>query len=152
MGLINNQKAYDPYLVWHDGAESIEVHGHKIGYRFQIRMPNFRGNYLSCIEELRFTLDGENIDPSKTELLLNGKRFRLLELPGLFKEYWNVTDCGVVEVLHAGGLTGKHRIGALMRLRYGYSAYFGVCKVVTSKAERELDFTREGGALYDTRA
>lgn len=147
MGLINNQKAYDPSLVWHQGAENIEIYGQRIGYRFQIRMPNFRGNYLSCIEELRFTLDGEPVDPAQTELLLNGKRFQMEELPELFKEYWNVCDCGVVEVLHEGGLTGKHRIGARMRLRYGYSAYFGVCKVVTSKAERELCFTREEAAL-----
>ena len=30
--------------------------------------------------------------------------------------------------------------GAVMRLRYGYSAYFGTCKVVTSRCERTLIF------------
>lgn len=144
MGLINNQKAYDAFLVWPKGAENIEVCGQKIGYRFQVRMPNFRGNYLSCIEELRFTLDGEPVDPDRTELLLNDKRFRLGELPQMYKEYWNVSDCGVVEVLREGGLEGAHRVGAVMRLRYGYSAYFGVCKVVTSACERTLQFSDEG--------
>ena len=144
MGLINNQKAYDAFLVWPEGAENIEVYGQKIGYRFQVRMPNFRGNYLSCIEELRFTLDGEPVDPDGTELLLNDKRFRLEELPQMYKEYWNVSDCGVVEVLREGGLEGAHRVGAVMRLRYGYSAYFGVCKVVTSACERTLHFSNEG--------
>lgn len=144
MGLINNQKAYDAFLVWPEGAQSVEVCGRGIGFRFQIRMPNFRGNYLSCIEELRFTLDGEPIDPERVELLLNDKRFRMEELPQMYKEYWNVSDCGVVEVLREGGLEGTHRVGAVMRLRYGYSAYFGVCKVVTSTGERALDFTGEG--------
>ena len=144
MGLINNQKAYDAFLVWPEGAQSVEVCGRRIGFRFQIRMPNFRGNYLSCIEELRFTLDGEPIDPEQMELLLNDKRFRMEELLQMYKEYWNVNDCAVIEVLHEGGLEGTHRVGAVMRLRYGYSAYFGVCKVVTSTGERTLDFTGEG--------
>ena len=144
MGLINNQKAYDAFLVWPKGAENIEVCGQKIGYRFQVRMPNFRGNYLSCIDELRFTLDGEPVDPDRTELLLNDKRFRIEELPQMYKEYWNVSDCGVVEVLRGGGLEGARRVGAVMRLRYGYSAYFGVCKVVTSTCERTLQFSDEG--------
>lgn len=147
MALINNQKAYDAFLVWSEGAENIEVYGRKIGFRFQIRMPNFRGNYLSCIEELTFTLDGEAIDPQQTELLLNDKRFRVDELAQLYKEYWNVNDCCVVEVMQDGGLQGEHRIGATMRLRYGYSAYFGVCKTVTSKGERTLNFTDEGSGV-----
>lgn len=145
MGLVNNQRAYDQFLVWGEGAGNIWVHGQAIGYRFQIRMPNFRGNYLSCIEQLQFTLDGAPIDANSVELLLNDKRFRLDELADLYKEYWNVSDCAVIEVVKEGGLTGRHRVGALMKLRYGYSAYFGVCKVVTSQGERELDFTVEEG-------
>ena len=144
MGLINNQTAYDAFLVWPEGAQSVEVCGRRIGYRFQIHMPNFRGNYLSCIEELRFTLDGEPIYPVQMELVLNDKGFRIEELPQMYKEYWNVSDCAVIEVLREGGLEGTHRVGAVMRLRYGYSAYFGVCKVVTSTGERTLDFTGEG--------
>ena len=147
MSLVNNQKAYGQYLVWHQNYGRLFARDQCIGYYFSIRMPNFRGNYLSCIEELTFTLDGEPIDPQQTELLLNDKRFRVDELAQLYKEYWNVSDCCVVEVMREGGLQGAHRIGATMRLRYGYSAYFGVCKTVTSKGERTLDFTDEGSGV-----
>ena len=140
MGLVNNQKAYDSYLIWPKDHGNIVVNGEAVGYAFQIRMPNFRGNYLSCIEELSFTLDGEPIDPEGVELLLNNKRFRIAELPELYKEYWDVNDCATIEVERIGGLKGKRHIAARMRLRYGYSAYFGACKVVTSQGEHTFDF------------
>jgi hypothetical protein len=141
MGLVNNQKAYDQYLIWQDGCKNMTVNGQVIGYTFQIRMPNFRGNYLSCVEQLAFTLDGEEVPVESMEVLLNNKRFRIADFPKLFMEYWDVNDCAVIEVMKEGGLRGTHKIGAAMKLRYGYSAYFGVCKVVTSRCEKTFDFT-----------
>lgn len=140
MGLVNNQKAYDKYLVHNENYGNIVLNGEKIGYTFCIRMPNFRGNYLSCVEELKFTLDDEEVDEGKVEALLNGKRFHIKEFKDMYKEYWDVNDLMKLEVLLPGGLKGKHRLQAVMRLRYGYSAYFGVCKVVTSHGEQTLDF------------
>lgn len=140
MGLVNNQKAYDQYLIWPEGSGNISAGDYIPGFHFQLRMPNFRGNYLSCIEELRFTLDGEEITSNDVALLLNGKRFLINELAEMYKEYWDVKDCAIIEISKEGGLCGQHQIGAVMRLRYGYSAYFGTCKVVTSRCERTLTF------------
>ena len=141
MGLVNNQKAYDRYLLEQEHYGNMVVCGRPAGYYFQVRIPNFRGNYLSCVEELSFTLDGKEIDGETITMALNGKRFCLRELPELYKEYWNADDPAVLEVFLEGGLSGSHRIGALMRLRYGYSAYFGTCKVVTSRCEKTFEFT-----------
>lgn len=143
MALVNNQKAYDQYLLSDKGAGNSMVWGKPVGFHFQIRIPNFRGNYLSCVEELQFTLDGNEIEEKDISMLLNDKRFNISELPQMYKEYWNVDDQAVIEVMREGGLSGKHRIGVRMRLRYGYSAYFGKCKVVTSKCQKQLEF--EGG-------
>ena len=140
MSLVNNQKAYDQYLLSDHAYGNIIVCEKPIGFYFNMRIPNFRGNYLSCIEKLTFTLDGEAIAPENVQFLLNNKRFSIQELPELYKEYWNVNDSACMEVNLEGGLTGKHQIGACMMLRYGYSAYFGKCKVVTSNCEKELDF------------
>ncbi len=145
MGLVNNQKAYDQYLLDEKGYGNILVNGHATGYRFQVRMPNFRGNYLSCVECLDFRLDGEPIPESRIEVLLNNKRFRIDDFPGLIYEYWDVNDRAVIEVLQPGGLTGPHEVEAVLKLRYAYSAYFGVCKVVTSKNSKRYDFSQEGG-------
>lgn len=140
MGLVNNQKAYDRYLLNQESGSNIIIHGERIGFSFEIRMPNFRGNYLSCIEELIITVNDRVVDEKTIELCLNGKRFAIHELSELYKEYWDVLDFARIEVFREGGLTGMHRIGVTMRLRYGYSAYFGVCKVVTSKCEKPLSF------------
>lgn len=145
MGLVNNQRAYDQHLLSDSGAENIMVNGVAIGYRFTVRMPNFRGNYLSCVEQLDFTLDGAPIDGSAIELLLNDKRFRIADLPSLFMEYWDVLDSAIIEVECPGGLYGERAIGVTMKLRYAYSSYFGKCKVVTSHIEKRLTFANEGG-------
>ncbi|MDD3411983.1 MAG: DUF6379 domain-containing protein [Eubacteriales bacterium] len=141
MGLVNNQKAYDQYLLCDDDYGNLLICAKPIGYVFRVRMPNFRGNYLSCVEELSFTLDGQPIAQECITVALNHKRFLISELPQMYKEYWDVNDCAAIEVECAGGLIGEHAIGATMRLRYGYSAYFGVCKVVTSHCEKLLNFT-----------
>lgn len=150
MGLVNNQRAYDQYLLSQENFGNTVIHGKSVGYYFQIRIPNFRGNYLSCIEELSFSIDGEKIREEEISMLLNEKRFHLGELPDLYKEYWNVDDAAVIEVLCEGGLAGRHKIGALMKLRYGYSAYFGTCKVVTSRCEKEFKF-EDGGEKHGRR-
>lgn len=141
MGLVNNQKAYDQYLIHGEEYGNLLIHGRPVGYVFRVRMPNFRGNYLSCVEDLRFTLDGQPVPQEQIAFVLNHKRFLIDELPQMYKEYWDVNDCAAIEVECPGGLTGAHTLGATMRLRYGYSAYFGVCKVVTSHCEKTLDFT-----------
>jgi hypothetical protein len=71
----------------------------------------------------------------------------LADLPSLFMEYWNVADCAEIEVAKDGGLEGRREIGAVMKLRYGYSGYFGACKVVTSRCSRILDFSGKEGDL-----
>lgn len=140
MGLVNNQKAYNQHLIWHEGHGELFACSEPIGYQFQVRIPNFRGNYLSCIESLEFTLDGTPVPEETIAFLLNGKRFRIKDFPELFMEYWDVSDRAICEVLLKGGLSGSHVLGATMRMRYGYSAYFGKCKVVTSQCEKVLDF------------
>lgn len=140
MSLVNNQDAYVQYMIWEDGHENIKVRDHVLGYRFLLRLPNFRGNYLSCIEQLDFTLDGQPINSSAVTFLLNNKRFKPDELPQLFAEYWDCNDFATIEISKEGGLSGKHNIQVLMRLRYAYSAYFGTCKVVTSQCCKDLQF------------
>lgn len=145
MGLVNNQKAYDQYLLPENHYENIIICGKPIGFCFHIRIPNFRGNYLSCIEELYFCLDGKELDQDCIQLLLNNKRFSIRELPQLYKEYWDVNDYARIEVAAEGGLIGEHELAACMKLRYGYSAYFGKCKVVTSRCKKKLHNQIEGG-------
>lgn len=140
MGLVNNQLAYDQHLIWHEGYGRLYAGDAQIGFKFEVRIPNYRGNYLSCVESLCFTLDGEEIPEESISVCLNGKRFRIRDFPELFMEYWDVNDRAVCEVITEQPVSGRHVLGAVMKLRYAYSAYFGKCKVVTSNCEKEFDF------------
>lgn len=140
MGLVNNQLAYDQHLIWHEGYGKLYAGDTQIGFFFETRIPNYRGNYLSCVEELRFTLDGKEIPEEDIAFCLNGKRFRIRDFPQLFMEYWDVNDRAVCEVAAREDVCGRHTLRAVMRLRYAYSAYFGKCKVVTSTCEKVFDF------------
>ena len=146
MGLVNNQLAYDRHLIWHEGAGGLYARAERIGIVFEIRIPNYRGNYLSCIESLAFTLDGAPVPEETVTVLLNGKRLRIKDFPELFNEYWDVNDRAVCEVLTPAPVCGTHMLEAVMRMRYAYSSYFGKCKVVTSRCGKTLDFGgTEGG-------
>ena len=140
MGLVNNQDAYVKHMIWDSGQGNIHVHNHSIGFYFMLRMPNYRGNYLSCVEHLSFKLDGIPVDNQNVTFILNNKRFTVDSLPVLFAEYWDTNALALIEVLKDGGLSGKHELEACMHLRYAYSAYFGVCKVVTSHCVKNLVF------------
>jgi hypothetical protein len=140
MSLVNNQDAYVVHMIADSGHKNIQVRGRPLGYRFLLRLPNFRGNYLSCVEKLEFSLDGNPIDLQQVFFHLNDKRFRIAVLPELFAEYWECNDYAAIEVLSRENLEGEHEVGVLMCLRYAYSAYFGVCKVVTSHCRKKLTF------------
>jgi hypothetical protein len=140
MSLVNNQDAYVEYMIWDKGHTVLSVHGQPTGYSFLLRIPNFRGNYLSCVEELSVTLDGQPVDSSQVTFVLNNKRFAISELPELYDEYWECNTFARIEVQRPGGLCGEHEIKVVMRLRYAYSAYFGTCKVVTSDCARRLTY------------
>lgn len=140
MGLVNNQLAYNRHLIWHEGYGILCAGKTDIGLYFEVRIPNFRGNYLSCIESLEFTIDNKAVPEERIAFILNGKRFRIKDFPELYMEYWDVLDRAVCEITYDGELRGEHTISAVMKMRYAYSAYFGKCKVVTSECERTFKF------------
>lgn len=110
-----------------------------IGYEFYIKYPSYRGAYLSCIEQLCFTVDGEEIPAEQVYFGLNGKQFLLEELSELFKEYWFVRDKAAIRILNAKGLSpGDHKVRVFMRHRVPYTGYFGQYLVLDSDATETL--------------
>lgn len=119
-------QAYNKILICKDDIENVVVEGVTIGYQFKIKYPSYRGAFLSCIEELKFKIDGEEIPKEQISLHVNGKDFLIDELPECFKEYWFVRDKGTVFVRQSGGITpGEHELNVYMRHRVPYTGYFG---------------------------
>ena len=116
----------------------------KVGYEFNIKYPSYRGAYLSCIEDLKFQIDGETVNPSKVYFLLNGKQFLLAEIPECYKEYWFVRDKATVRVIQSGGIApGEHEVNVYMKHRVPYTGYFGQYLTLISNRTKSLHV--EGG-------
>lgn len=126
-------QAYNKILICKDDIENVVVEGVAIGYEFKIKYPSYRGVFLSCIEDLRFKMDGEDIDRKDIYFYLNGKQFLLDELPECFKEYWFVREKATVRVMKSGGIApGEHSLNVFMKHRVPYTGYFGQYLVLDS--------------------
>lgn len=127
--------AYNEILICKKPIQNITIAGVIVGYEFQIRYPSYRGCFLSCIEELRFTVNGWTTDPASVYFGLNGKWFTVQELPDLFREYWYIMTPATIRVMTPGGLPeGNYELNVYMKHRVPYTGYFG--QYLTLESER----------------
>ena len=75
------------------------------GYEIQIRLRWYRSLPLSCVESIRFALDGERVDPAKISFGINDHNYRLSELEELVDEFWFVQDSAFLRVNQPGKVT-----------------------------------------------
>jgi hypothetical protein len=119
-------------VVCDESLKNTYLNGKKMGYEFQIRLSNYRGHYLSCIEEFVVTVDGKEVNSDYITFCLNEKEFTLRQLPSLISEFWNLIEPAKIQVFAPGGLTKEeHHIDVKMMLRIPYMAVPG------RKIERE---------------
>ena len=110
-------------VIVSDSLENIYVNGKRIGYRFDIRLNYYRGHFLSVIEELEVTVDGEKVDGSSIRFGLNGKEFGICQLESCYNEFWRITDPATIIVRRPGGLAeGEHTVDVKLILRSPYMA------------------------------
>jgi hypothetical protein len=113
-------------VVCDDSLVNTYVNGKKLGYEFQIRLSNYRGHFLSCIEEFVVTVDGNEVNSDDITFCLNEKEFTLKQLPSLISEFWNLIEPATIKVFAPGGLTeGEHHIDVKLMLRIPYMAVPG---------------------------
>ena len=125
--------AYNEIMIVDRPIRNTVAAGVRIGYEFEIRYPSYRGCFLSCIEDLRFAVDGREPDPDLVCFGLNGKEFTLAELPDLFREYWYIMSPARIRVTQIGGLEpGPHKIRVYMKHRVPYTGYFGQYLILES--------------------
>lgn len=126
-------QAYNKILIHGRTLKNVAVGDVVIGYEFQIKYPSYRGAFLSCIEDLRFWVDDQEIDKNDIVFHLNGKDFLLEELAECFKEYWFVLKPATILVKCSGGIAkGEHSLRVYMKHRVPYTGYFGQYLVLDS--------------------
>lgn len=107
--------------VCDDSLKNTYVNGKKIGYEFDIRLSNYRGHFLSCIEELSISINGEVVDSNDFTFSLNDKEFMFSQLETLTTEFWNILDPATIKIYKPGGLeAGEYNVELTLFLRIPY--------------------------------
>ena len=85
------------------------------GFQFKIRLPYYRGIFLSQIMPGTLYVDGEEFKKEEITWCLKGEEYSVDEMHDDFRTHWNPTECMVLKVKKPGGLAqGYHD------LKYGY--------------------------------
>ena len=108
-------------VICDDSLKNIYVNGKKNGFDFDIRLSYYRGHYLSCINEFKATVDGEELADEDVTFCINNKEFNVNQFPYLISEFWQLLEPAHIKVYKRGGLSvGEHDIKVHLMLRVPY--------------------------------
>lgn len=81
------------------------------GFQLKIRLPYYRGVFLSQIRPGTLIIDGERFEKEDIIWNIKGEDFTLEEMKHDFQTHWSVTEPAVLKVKKEGGLAqGYHDI------------------------------------------
>ena len=103
---------FDSYLIREDSLENTVEDGKVTGFKFAVRIADYRGCFLSLHNGYYIECDGIVYPRELQKFEINGKEPRdFEELKTCVWEHWNYDDEGYVYVAKEGGLEpGKHVI------------------------------------------
>lgn len=115
---------FDNFLIREDSLQNV-VQGDKItGFRFAVRIADYRGCFLSLHNGYYVTCDGEEFPTGLQRFEINGKPPRSFEeIKSCVWEHWNYDDEAYLYIEKEGGLApGQHVIGLQQSIlaQYGY--------------------------------
>lgn len=115
---------FDNFLIREDSLENVEENGKVVGFKFAVRIADYRGTFLSLHNGYYVKVDGEVFPREKQKFEINGKAPRSFEeLKTCVYEHWNYDDEGILYVEKEGGLApGNHAIDLQQSIlaAYGY--------------------------------
>ena len=117
-------RMFDSFLIRQDSLENVEQEGVVIGFRFGVRIADYRGCILSLHNGYYVEVDGKTYPRSLQKFEINGVPPRTFEeLKHCVWEHWDYDDEAMLYIEKPGGLAhGMHRIGLQQSIlaAYGY--------------------------------
>lgn len=115
---------FDQYLIRKDSLQNVTEDGKVTGFKFAVRIADYRGCFLSLHNGYYICVDGTEYPRDLQKFEINGKAPRSFEeIKTACWEHWNYDDEGWVYVTKEGGLSkGMHKIGLQQSIlaQYGY--------------------------------
>ena len=92
-----------------------DAEGNVTGFQFKVRLPYYRGIFLSQIRPGTLFVDGERIEKDSITWVIDGEEYTNEEMKTNYQVHWSVTKSAVLKVKKEGGLAqGYHD------LKYGF--------------------------------
>lgn len=115
---------FDNFLIRRDSLENTYENGEATGFKFAVRIADYRGCFLSLHNGYYIECDQVEYPREVQSFEINGKPPRdFEEIKTCVWEHWNFDDEAYVHVKKEGGLTpGKHviRLQQSVLSQYGY--------------------------------
>ncbi len=111
----------DPYVILTRGFKNVVEGSNATGYQLKIRIPYYRGTFLSLVDFLSLEVDGRGVDDSALKIEVAGRPYTLAQMMEADDIRWAFTEPATLLVRHPGGLApGSHtiRVGVVIRKSY----------------------------------
>lgn len=110
-------------VVCDDSLKHVYANGKRIGCQFDVRLSYYRGHFLSVIDRLEVSIDGEIIPKDHIFFCLKGQEYGLAQLHDLVSVFWPITEPATIKILKKGGVQpGEHDVEFTMFFRSPYMA------------------------------
>lgn len=115
---------FDKYIIVDDGFSNVAQDGKLIGFQLKARVPYYRGLWISMIEDISLTVDGEAFPRDTLRVTLHGRTYTLPEMEREVDDRWEFGEVGTLTVEKPGGLAlGEHTIDLMELLRISYVSF-----------------------------
>ena len=111
----------DRYAIMTRGFKNTLVQGHVTGFEVNLRIPYYRGTFLSLVHHLSLSVDGQPVPRESMRIVVCGRTFTLDEMEEADDVRWEFREPATLQVQREGGLRpGIHELllGIVIRKSY----------------------------------
>lgn len=110
------------------------------GVSVRVRLPSYRSLPLSCIREIRLSIDGNEVDADEIELVLDGHGYTVFELSDRADLWWYVLDSAELFVPSKTPLAlGSHTVEGSITTLIPYATAGRTTVTTRSRVELTID-------------
>jgi hypothetical protein len=109
---------YDKHIIYPDSLHNLADGS---GFALGVRLPYYRGQPLSVVEDIAVKVDGVAVPREQVRFSVRGKTWTLDQLEENTAERWEFGEVAEVSVLQPQGLAaGEHEVAVGVQLRISY--------------------------------
>jgi hypothetical protein len=122
---------YDKHIIYPNSLHNLADGS---GFALGVRLPYYRGQPLSVVEDIAVKIDGEAVPREQVRFSVRGKTWTLDQLEENTIERWEFGEVAEVSVLQPRSLAaGEHEVAVGVQLRISYLPWSPVTNCTRSE-------------------